>query len=226
MPEKASTSRLLSRGRPDDFQTPGLALAPLVPFLPPNACIWEPSCGKGNIVRALQSHGFCVTGTDILQGQDFFDTQRECDVLVTNPPFSCKDEYLARCYALGNPFALLLPLTALEGRKRQELYRAHGLEIIFLDRRINFETPSGEGQGSWFATAWYTWGLNIGREITFACLPPRAGAVSPQPSETAPAASQPGSGSGGNSAPEPGAGQSLTLFDVPAAVKTRGHGDS
>ena len=46
------------------------------------------------------------------------------------------------------------------------------------------------------------------------------------PSETHPAPLQPGSGSGGNKAPEPGAGQSLTLFDVPAAVKTRGHGDS
>jgi hypothetical protein len=78
-----------------------------------------------------------------------------------------KDEFLARCYGLGIPFALLLPLTALEGIKRQSLYRKHGLELILLPRRVKFETPSGEGAGSWFATAWFTNKLRIGKELTF-----------------------------------------------------------
>lgn len=33
--------------------------------------IWEPACGKGNLVRALRHHGFRVTGTDIKTGTDF-----------------------------------------------------------------------------------------------------------------------------------------------------------
>lgn len=43
----------------------------------------------------------------------------------------------------------------------------HGLEVIFLDTRINFENPDNGKSGSWFATAWFTWGLNIGKEMTF-----------------------------------------------------------
>ncbi|MFO8133200.1 MAG: hypothetical protein R6U10_04620, partial [Thermoplasmatota archaeon] len=42
------------------------------------------------------------------------------DCIVTNPPFSRKDEFLEQCYAYGKPFALLMPLTALEGMRRHK----------------------------------------------------------------------------------------------------------
>jgi hypothetical protein len=169
---KRSTKRdRLAAGRPDDFQTPAVALRPLLPYLKRSWRILEPACGKGNLVRALQAEGFpCVVGTDILMGADYdFLSLRKAllDCTITNPPYSLKDEFLAKCYELGKPFALLLPLTALEGKRRQALYRAHGLELILMDRRINFETPSGKQGGSWFASAWFTWGLRIGRGLTF-----------------------------------------------------------
>ena len=71
---------------------------------------------------------------------------------------------------MGKPFAFLLPLTTFETRKRQYLFQKYGLEVIFFDKRINFETPSGKGSGSWFATAWFTNGLNIGKEMNFVRL--------------------------------------------------------
>ncbi|HSH64589.1 MAG TPA: hypothetical protein VLB84_02035 [Bacteroidia bacterium] len=60
-----------------------------------------------------------------------------------------------------------MPLTTLESAKRQFLFRCRGLELILFDHRINFETPDGEGEGSWFATAWFTNGLKIGKQLTF-----------------------------------------------------------
>ena len=71
---------------------------------------------------------------------------------------------------MGKPFAFLLPLTTFETYKRQHLFQRYGLEVIFFDKRINFETPSGNGSGSWFATAWFTNGLNIGKELNFVRL--------------------------------------------------------
>jgi hypothetical protein len=59
---------------------------------------------------------------------------------------------------LGRPWAMLMPLTTLEGR-RQELFRRHGVELLLLDRRVNFETPSGGGSGAWFPVAWFCWRL-------------------------------------------------------------------
>lgn len=171
-----STKRIphMNTGRPDDFQTPASALDCLLPFLPAFSRIWEPACGRGNLVRALCGYDFEVVGTDILTGTDFLTCHvPDCDLLLTNPPYSIKNEWIARCYAIGKPFALLMPLTALETQTRQKLYSRHGLEMVFPSGRVNFETPSGRGSGSWFYAAWFTWGLNIGRAMTFAIDEPQ-----------------------------------------------------
>lgn len=160
--------KMQSQARPDDFQTPAVALGPLYPYLPPSSIVWECAAGRGNLVRALRGGGYNVIASDLLTGQDFrMWTPDSFDLIVTNPPFSLKGEFLERAYLLGKPFAFLLPLTTFEGLKRQALFRRYGLEVVLFDRRINFETPSGRGGGSWFATAWFTWGLGIGRQLSF-----------------------------------------------------------
>lgn len=153
----------------DDFQTPPEALSVLYPYLKKEWIIWEPAAGKGNLVKELRDKGFQVLESDILTGSDFRLENRECDCIITNPPYSLKQSFLERCYSLGKPFALLMPLTALETAKRQTLYRKHGVEIVLMPKRINFDTPSGKGKSSWFATAWFTNGLEIGCQLTF-CL--------------------------------------------------------
>jgi len=161
---------LLKANKVNDFQTPVIALDPLIPYLPHR--IWECACGKGNIVNYLSSKGFNVLASDINDGHDFLvwsPSLDSFDAIVTNPPYSLKDEFLKRCYLLQKPFALLMPLTTLEG-KRQLWLEKYGIEIILLDKILNFETPSGEGTGSWFATAWFTNWLNIGKQITFGKL--------------------------------------------------------
>ena len=162
----------LRQGSPDDFQTPPIALKPLLPYLGTDWRIWECACGKGNLVRGLAEYGFDVIGTDALGGYDFLTYEPDnYDCIITNPPFKYKQEFLERCYELGKPFALLLPLTTLETRKRQELMRKNGVEIILFDKRINFETPNKVVKSaSWFATAWFTSGLNIGSQISYATL--------------------------------------------------------
>ena len=115
-----------------------------------------------------------MVGTDILSGQDFLHWNPEkFDVIITNPPFSLKQQFLERCYNLGKPFALLLPLTTFETGKRQRLFKENGVEIIFFDRRVNFEVPSGKGSGSWFATAWFTNGLGLPSVLNFEKLTPK-----------------------------------------------------
>ena len=164
----------LKRQSADDFQTPPEALEPLYPYLKKEWVIWEPATGKGNLAKALREwrdwpHG--VIESDILFSQDFLTWQpkrEHWDCIITNPPFSLKQQFLERCYALGKPFALLLPLTTFETAKRQKLFRENGVEVIFFPKRINFETPNKVAHSSaWFATAWFTHGLKIGKELTF-----------------------------------------------------------
>ncbi len=160
----------MKQGSPDDFQTPKEALLPLIPFLKKEWTIWECAEGKGNLVKGFKEFGFKVVGSDILSGTDFlkFDlTKLEPDCIITNPPFSLKQEFLERCYELKKPFALLLPLTTFETAKRQKLFKQYGLQVIFFNKRINFITPSGKGSGSWFASAWFTFGLNLPKDLNF-----------------------------------------------------------
>lgn len=164
----------IGKGHPDHFQTPGSALDCLLPHLERFRSnvyrreIWEPACGKGSLVRALQQQGLAVVSTDINLGQDFLQTTPRPSIaaIVTNPPYSIKNAWIERCYDLGLPFALLLPLSALETRRRQKQW-AKGLELVFPAGRISFETPHDRGSSSWFYTAWFTHGLQIGSAFTF-----------------------------------------------------------
>lgn len=160
----------------DHFQTPGSALWPLLPYLPAEATIWEPACGKRNLVRFLQGRGYDCFGTDLLEGHDFLTmpAPRSFDVIATNPPFSVKDLVISRCYELGKPFALLLPYTALEGQLRQSLYRKHGVQVLVMAKRVNFETPNNNGSSAWFPTLWLTWGLGLPSDLSFAAASPEA----------------------------------------------------
>src|SRR6056297_3111047 len=155
----------------NDFQTPPKALKPLIQFLKKEWTIWECAEGEGNLSTELFNKGFNVVSSDINNKNDgFFSINsynnikqntlkryfekdflnwkpEKWDCIITNPPFSLKQEFLERCYKLGKPFALLLPLTTFETKKRQDLFKKYGVQVIFFNKRINFKTPSGKGSG-------------------------------------------------------------------------------
>jgi len=165
---KSKNQPPMKQGSPDSFQTPSTAITPLIPYLDQKWVIWECAEGKGNLTKALAESGFKVYGSDILTGTDFLTTgSAMCDCIITNPPYSLKEKFLERCYATGKPFALLMPLTALESEKRQTLYRKYGIQLLIPNKRYNFETPSGKGGGAWFLTCWYCHRLNLPKDLNF-----------------------------------------------------------
>jgi hypothetical protein len=161
----------------DACQTPAYAVDPLLPYLCRNWTIWEPASGEGLLVEALYDSGFSqsqVVAGDLITGQNFFDYEPDdWDCLVTNPPYSIQFDWLARCYALGRPFALLLKVEVLGTKTAQELFQEFGIEVIFVNPRINYKMPiKGWDSTAQFPTAWFTWGLGIGRQMTFVELRP------------------------------------------------------
>lgn len=165
----------------DRCQTPPHAFRPLIRYLDaiPNErtnglVIWEPACGECYLYEEICNHFVCY-GSDILNGHDFFqfkDWLVNYDVIVTNPPFSQKYKWIAQCYELSKPWALLMPLETLGAKRAQEQFKEKGMELIVLNRRVNFKMPNKGWEGSaQFPVAWFTHGLNIGRDITYAELP-------------------------------------------------------
>lgn len=170
--KRCTLSKIMKQNSPDGFQTPSKALLPIIPYLKKEWIIWECACGKGNLVRKLKKKGFNVFGTDINMTTDgrfnFFKYKPKIfHCIITNPPFSKKNEFIEKCYRLNVPFALLLPLAALETRKRQRYWK-RGLQLFILDERLHFEIPEkNKKSNSWFASAWFTYGLNLPKDIMF-----------------------------------------------------------
>jgi hypothetical protein len=160
---KTKKPKLLMNGHTDEIYTPNYAIKPLLPYLKREWIIWDSAFGSGKLAEHFIKEGFNVVGKDSI---DFLDENLDCDVIITNPPYSKKEEFIKRCYELEKPFALLMPLTALEGKKRGELYRKNGIQLLVPNKRINFVTPNN-GKSSWFATAWFCWKLNLPKDLMF-----------------------------------------------------------
>ncbi len=175
---KPKTNRT-KEGNYDNCQTPPYALEPLLPHLD-NKYIWECAAGRRTLANYLENLGKEVIATDIMPYKD----TTPCDflypgaitlnvdpIIVTNPPYSIKYEWLERCYDLEHPFALLIPVEMLGTKKGQDLF-GRGIEVIFMSPRVDFYMPNKgyEGGGAQFPTAWFTWGLNLPEQINFATL--------------------------------------------------------
>jgi hypothetical protein len=161
----------MSSGKTDEVFTPPYAINPLIPYLKKDWLIFECAYGEGNLANALRSYEFSVFGNC---DYDFLgDTTEWCkifDCIITNPPFSKKTKFLKKCFDIGKPFALLLPLTALEGKERNLLYRENEIQLIIPDKRIHFIMTAphkSQKSSAWFQTAWFTHGLNLPRQLTF-----------------------------------------------------------
>lgn len=80
-------------------------------------------------------------------GNDFFTTEppKDCDLLISNPPFSQQNEIIKRSFELVEQhkiksFCLLLPLSTLETPTRADMYEKYAdkLSILIFKKRIKF----------------------------------------------------------------------------------------
>lgn len=101
----------------DELYTPDDAIIPIIKYLKKDWIYWEcTDYGESNITKILRNKGFKVISTNkkeinFLNDEPDFDF----DCIITNPPYSIKDDFLTKAYQYNKPFMFLLPITALEG---------------------------------------------------------------------------------------------------------------
>lgn len=78
---------------------------------------------------------------------DFLEKDYEFDYLITNPPFSIKDEVIDRCVEIGKPSVLVIPVDAL-GVKRHKSYAKTKIGVYVPTRRINYISLDGKQKKS------------------------------------------------------------------------------
>lgn len=185
----------------DDYRTPENAVIPILGFIDKNAyTILEPTDlnAEFKINKVFKENGFDVVCTgssecvekkkDNVLDYNFFDINsldmlpkvNKPYYLVTNPPFSLKDQFIKHCLKLVElkvieGFALLMPVGAISGSTRRSLYNlaeGFGLGIRFcpFDKRVDFllDDKGLTGSGTWFDCAWFLLDKTIkGKELIF-----------------------------------------------------------
>lgn len=147
----------------DFYPTPRECTIALLDFLEKHfliqrgAKIWEPACGCNNMVDVMEEKGYCVTGTDIIHGQDYFTTDLnddQYDWIITNPPFSVAQEFITTSAQKGKPFAMLLKSQYWHSAKRKKVFAdIQPAFVLPLTWRPDF---TGQG-GSLLDMMWCVW---------------------------------------------------------------------
>ena len=131
----------------DEVYTPSYAVQPLIKYLKifeeklgHKVTVWCPfDLASSKYVIDFKNAGFNVINSHIKKDKNFFyyEPEEQYDIIISNPPFSQKDNVLKRLYELNKPYAMLLPIPSLQGQARFE-YMKDGLQYLGFDKRINY----------------------------------------------------------------------------------------
>jgi hypothetical protein len=133
--------------------------------------IWEPAAGDGAIVRPLQSAGFSVIASDIVDyglidckvGINYLEAPPIGDVeaVVTNPPFKLALRFAEKALSEVPYLALLLRTNFLESTERLKFFRKHPPARIWISSRrlpmMHRHGWQGRRAPSNTCHAWFVW---------------------------------------------------------------------
>ncbi len=127
----------------DEYYTPKMLIDFLVPYLYEKGiikilCPFDDE--TSNYVKLFKKYGFDVIYGHINQGKDFFDKwwiEHDFDILISNPPFSKKNEIIRLLNDENINFMLLMNLMSINYQDFSETLR-----ITNLNKNINFIIPN------------------------------------------------------------------------------------
>ena len=132
-----TNSSARDRSKTDFYPTPPDVTEALLNFLEERwlldkgDLIWEPACGTGDMAEVMKRMGYSVTVSDLYpagysrDAVDFLLADRQCDWIITNPPFSHAEAFIRHARELNKPCAFLLKSQFWHAQRRQQLFRVH-----------------------------------------------------------------------------------------------------
>jgi hypothetical protein len=133
------------KAKTDEWYTPEDAIYPILKYLKSNSVIWCPfDTFESNFIKILKENGHQTLYTHIEKGEDFFDLNCECDYIISNPPYSKRNEILIRLFQLNKPFMMLMNTNGLfDSKIRWDLFKNNNFTLIYLSGRINYMKEYG-----------------------------------------------------------------------------------
>lgn len=150
----------------DEYMTPLSAWEDITQYIPKDKVIWEPFYGDGQSGAHLEQLGCKKV---IHQAEDFFQ-HNHGEVIVTNPPFTQKQEVFARLKLLGKPFILICPATTVCTHYFRDVFRdsVDPIQLIVPKGRIQFQGAKRRRGGNCnFECFYYCWKMNLPRDLVW-----------------------------------------------------------
>lgn len=126
----------------DEFYTPDYAIRPILKYLKPNSKILCPfDTEQSNFVKLLRAEGHTVDFNHIFEGIDFFEGEKpdNIDYIISNPPYSKKNEVLKQLFEWKIPFAMLMGVVGIfESKLRFNLFKDNDFEIMYFNKRVSY----------------------------------------------------------------------------------------
>lgn len=133
----------------DEYYSPQNVVDMILPYVIESGYkkIWCPfDTQESRFVQSFQKLGMDVAFGHIATGQDFFDyTEPQGDIVISNPPFSKRDQIFRRLFEMKCPFALVMNFNGLfDSKARARMFAENGVELLIPYGRMKFE-HEGEG---------------------------------------------------------------------------------
>jgi hypothetical protein len=129
--------------------------------------VLEPCCGNGELADALEEIGVRVHRNDLYWmdgGKDYLTTSYPHRVVITNPPFSKWDQFVAKAKSEAEIVMMIgrLNYFGTEGRSRSGIWQNLKHVDIF-NRYVDYRSyprTDGKFQVGAMATGWFIWDHN------------------------------------------------------------------
>ena len=159
----------------DLYETPLPAVTALLRVEKLPHRLWEPACGRGNVVNVLRAAGHEVVATDLVNygepitppgyyGVDFLMERKApdgCEAIVTNPPFKLAEQFVEHALDLCPRVVMLLRLAFMESERRRGILEGRGLAHVHVFRKrlpmMHRAGWAGRRANSAMSFAWFVW---------------------------------------------------------------------
>ena len=116
-----------SKDKSDIYPTPAWVTEKLIDNVKFNGSVTEPACGYGHMAEVLKKyykiHAYDINDLGYGEIKNFLEDSRTHDNIVTNPPYSCVQEFIehALSHTTGK-VAMLCRIEFLSSQKRQDFF--------------------------------------------------------------------------------------------------------
>ena len=135
--------------------------------------IWECACGMGHLSKVLESKGYDVLSTDLinrgygivdndtdfLKGKYYTHTKYDGDIL-TNPPYKYAKEFVETALnkiSYGNYVVMFLKIQFLEGKDRRKLFDKYPPKYIYVNSARQLCYFNGDMNNKMSSATCYCW---------------------------------------------------------------------